>query len=93
MLSCKNSADVVSKWYQDKLKANNWKMVTVAGNSPPKIISLVGHKDNTEFNIMIAEDTDKTSISLSLANQVEDNSNVDENNQNFVPDKANPATE
>ena len=92
MLSCKSSADTVSKWYQDKLKSNNWKIITV--DNQPKVISLVGHKDHTEFNIMIAEDNGTSSISLSLANQVEDNANTDDSNhENYVPDKTNPPTE
>jgi hypothetical protein len=92
MLSCKRSADTVSKWYQDKLKSNNWKMINV--QEQPKLISLVGHKGDSELNIMITEDNGTTSISLSLANQVEDNANNDETNrENYAPNKATPPTD
>ena len=92
MLSCNQPVTVVSKWYQDKLKSSNWKTITV--DEQPKLISLVGHKDGTEFNIRAAEDGETTNISLSLEKQVEDTTNTDETNrENFVPDKAIPPTD
>ncbi len=90
MLSSKSPVDKVSKWYQDQLKKENWKM-----NSPqeqPKLISLTGHKDGTELNIMITEDNGATSISLSIAQQSEGAYN-EENHENELPNKTTPPTD
>ena len=91
MLSCKQPTDTVSKWYQDKLKSNKWKTISV--DNQTKVISLVGHKDGADFNVMITEDNGITSISLSLANQVEDNASDDNNHENYAPNKTYPPTD
>jgi hypothetical protein len=91
MLSCKSAGDTVSKWYQDKLKSNNWKVLSI--DNQPKLISVVGHKGNSELNIMITEDNGTTNISLSIANQVDDNTSDDSSHENYVPDKTTPPTD
>ena len=67
MLSSKNSLGAVSKWYKDKLKDNNWKIVNQ--QEQPKSFSIAGSKNNTEISVTLAEDGNNTSISLSLAKE------------------------
>ena len=91
MLSSKNSIETVSKWYRDKFKSANWKIVNL--QEQPKLVSLTGCKNNTELSVMITEDNNNTSISLSLAKQMEGNYNDDSNSENFIPNKDTPPTD
>jgi hypothetical protein len=90
MLSSTNSMPTVSKWYQDELKAQNWQVDKV--QDMPKLVSISGHKDAMEVNVMIAEDGAKTTISLSAGKQV-DTSEDKEPSENYTPDKVNPPTD
>jgi hypothetical protein len=90
MLSCSDSLPMVSKWYQDALKTENWQVDKV--QNMPKLVSISGHKDNLEINAMIAEDGPKTTISLSAGKQV-DTSEDKEPSENYTPDKVNPPTD
>ncbi len=91
MLSSKSPIESVRKWYQDKLKSENWKIVNQ--QAQPKLISITGSKNNTELSVMITEDNNNTSISLSLSKQVDSNYNDDSNRENFVPNKDTPPTD
>jgi hypothetical protein len=91
MLSSKSPIESVSKWYRDKFKSENWKIANQ--QEQPKLISITGSKDKTELSVMITEDNNNTSISLSLAKQVDGNYNDDKNGENFVPNKDTPPTD
>lgn len=91
MLSSKSPIESISKWYQDKLKIESWKIVNK--QEQPKLISITGSKNNTELSVMITGDNDNTSISLSLSKQVDSNYNDDSNRENFVPNKDTPPTD
>lgn len=91
MLSSASPVSSVSKWYQDQLKQQNWKVDKV--QDMPKLVSISGHKDKVEVNVMIAEDGQKTTISLSTGSQV-DGANEDKvPAENYTPDKLNPPTD
>ena len=85
MLSSSDSVPMVSKWYQDQLKAQSWQVDRI--QDMPKLVSINVHKDALELNVMIAEDGPKTTISLSLGKQV-DTTEDKEPTENFTPDKA-----
>jgi len=91
MLSSSNAVSTVSKWYQDELKVQNWQEVKV--QDMPKLVSISGHKEDLEINVMIAEDGPKTTISLSAGKQVDTSSEAKEPIENYTPDKANPPTD
>jgi hypothetical protein len=89
ILSSSDPLQAVSKWYQEQLKAQNWQVDSVQDKP---IVSISGHKDTLEVNVMIAEDGPKTTISLSAGKQV-DTSEDKEPTENYTPDKANPPTD
>lgn len=90
MMSSSNSLDTVRKWYQEQLKNQDWQVDEVQDKA--KVVSISGHKDNLEVNVMIAEDSPKTTISLSAGKQV-DTSEDKEPAENYTPDKVNPPTD
>lgn len=90
MLSSKSPMEAVSKWYKEKLKSENWKIVNQ--QEQPKLISITGSKANIELSIMLTEDNN-TSISLSMAKQVDSNYNEDTSRENFAPNKETPPTD
>lgn len=91
MLSSKSSVDTVSKWYQEQLKKEQWKMSKP--QEQPKLISLTAHKDGAELNIMITEDSGATSISLSIAQQSDTVYNEENSHENDQPNKNTPPTD
>lgn len=91
MLSSSSSMDAISKWYQEQLKSQNWKVDRV--QDIPKLISISGHKENLEVNVMIASDGPKTTISLSCGKQAEGNGDDKEPAEDYTPDKTNPPTD
>ncbi len=91
MLTSKASLDTVSKWYRDKLKEEQWKIVNQ--QEQPKLISITGCKNNTELNVMITEENGSTSISLSIAKQVDSNESDENKSENYVPNKDTPPTD
>jgi len=91
MLTSKSPIDSVSTWYKDKLKTDNWKIVSQQEQA--KLISITGAKNNSELSIMITEDGGITNISLSIAKQVEGNYNEDTTRENFTPNKDTPPTD
>lgn len=92
MLTSKDPIEKVSKWYQEKFKAENWKIT--GQQEQTKLISITGTKENTELSAMLTEDNGHTSISLSMDKQTNSNDFGDENNkENFVPNKETPPTD
>lgn len=91
MLSCSDSVANVAKWYQEQLKNQKWQIDKV--QDMPKLVSISGHKDDLELNVMVAEDNNKTTISLSAGKQVDGSSEDKEAVQNYTPDKLNPPTD
>lgn len=91
MLTSTNSPETIGKWYQDQLAKQNWKVDKVQDMS--KLISITGHKDDTEVNVMIAEDGGKTTISLQAGKQGDNVNDDKEPAENYVPDKATPPTD
>jgi hypothetical protein len=92
MLSCTNSIDAVSRWYQNALREQKWTVDKV--QDMPKLVSINGHKDDLEVNVMIAEDdAHKTTISLSAGKQVDAATEEKEQVDNYTPDKVNPPTD
>ncbi len=91
MLSSKSSLDIVSKWYREKLKSDQWKITNILDQA--KLISITGRKNNTELNVMLTEDNNATSISLSFAEQLDNVENDENNHENFTPNKDVPPTD
>jgi hypothetical protein len=91
MLSSTSTPEVVSNWYQTELAKQNWKVDKVQGM--PKLISITGHKDDTDVNVMIAEDGGKTTISLQAGKQGDTVNDDKEPAENYAPDKVNPPTD
>jgi len=91
MLSSTDSVQAISQWYQEALKKQNWKMDRV--QDMLKLISLSGHKDNLEINVMIADDGGKTTISLSAGKQADGMNEEKQPIQNYTPNQANPPTD
>lgn len=91
MLSSTNSAETISKWYEHELASQNWKVDKVQDMA--KLISITGHKENTEVNVMIAEDGGKTTISLQAGKQGDNVNDDKEPAENYTPDKVTPPTD
>lgn len=91
MLTSKTSPEIVSKWYRDKLKSEQWKMVNQPEQS--KVTSITGCKNDTEFNVMVTEESGTTSISLSIAKQIDDTENDENKSENYQPNKDTPPTD
>ena len=91
MLSSKSPVTSVSKWYREKLKSDGWKITSL--QEQPKLISVTGRKDNTELNIMVTEDNNVTSISLSIAKQIDGVETDDNKSENYTPNKDTPPTD
>lgn len=92
MLSTTDSIDKVSDFYQDKLKDAGWTIDKV--DTDPKIININAHKDKLEANVIIADDSGKTTISVSSA-KTGDTSKEDAQSKSddFSPNKLNPPTD
>jgi len=91
MLSSKTTFDDVSKWYQDKLKSEHWKIVSNQEQS--KVMTLTGSKDNTELSVMITEDSGITNISLSIDKQGTRAENDETKSETDAPNKDTPPTD
>jgi len=91
MLSSKSSVEAVSKWYKDRFKSSHWKIINL--QEQPKLISITGRKDSTELNVMVTDDNGSTSISLSIAEQVDANYTDENNHENYTPNKEIPLTD
>jgi hypothetical protein len=91
MLSSTSSTSTISKWYQEELAKQNWKVDKI--QDIPKLISISGHKDDVEVNVMIAEDGAKSTISLSVGKQGDGVNDDKEPAENYAPDKVTPPTD
>jgi hypothetical protein len=102
MLTSKDSAETVSKWYQDQLKSAEWKVDKVENPSPNQV-SIYGHKADLDMNVMISEEGQKESgakdegqktvISLSIGKLPDGAMDTKEPTENYTPDKVTPPTD
>jgi hypothetical protein len=83
--------EAISKWYQQELSRQNWKVDKV--QDMPKLVSITGHKEDTEVNVMIAEEGSKTTISLQAGKQGDNVNDDKEPLENYAPDKVTPPTD
>ena len=92
MLSSNDPMDKISQFYQDQLKEKGWEIDKV--DTSAKLVSIDAHKDKLQANAELAEDADKTTISLQMS-RVSDNPKDDSEAaaENFKPDKVTPPTD
>jgi hypothetical protein len=92
MLTTPDTIDKVSEFYEDKLKATGWTVDSVQPQA--KVTTIDAHKDKLSANIEIAEDSGKTTVSLSWGKSADNIQDVGENaSENYKPDKVTPPTD
>ena len=90
MLSCKSPIDDVSRWYQDQLRTEGWKVDKV--ETEPKMVQMSGEKEELEINVMISEEDGKTTVSISAGKSAE-GAPEEVDADNFQPNKITPPTD
>lgn len=90
MLTCKSPIDDVSRWYQEQLRNDGWKVDKV--DTEPKMVQMSGERNDLEINVMISEEDDKTTVSISAGKSAE-GTPEDVDADNFQPNKVTPPTD
>jgi hypothetical protein len=91
MLSSSSSVPVVSKWYQSQLKSLAWQIDKIQEGAD--LVSISGHKADFEINVMISNDSGKTTISVCAGKQIDNGMEDKVPDEHYIPDKANPPTD
>ncbi len=82
-----DSMDKVTEWYTNALKSNGYTIDD--DDEQPRSVNISGHKDKLEINITMAEEGDKTTISVSQGKSVDDPADEHEM-ENFTPNEDQP---
>lgn len=82
-----DSMEKVTEWYTNALKSNGYTIDD--DDEQPRSVNISGHKDKLEINITMAEEGDKTTISVSQGKSVDDPADEHEM-ENFTPNEDQP---
>jgi hypothetical protein len=91
-LSTPDSLERVSDWYQDSLKKNGW-TIDNHDATQPSFVSISGHQKDVEINVIVAQDANKTTISVSEGKSGEGDPVDEEEIEKFTPNSIVPPTE
>ena len=89
-MSTPDSIEKVTGWYQNTMSKDGWTIDST--DKFTRMINMSGHKDDLEVNVVMAEDGQKTTISVSQGRAVDeplDDSEID----NFNPNELTPPTD
>ncbi len=89
-MSTAETLEKVTGWYQEKLQSDGWTID--ATEKLPRMINMSGHKEDLEINVVMAEDGEKTTISVCQGRAV-DEPLSDKEIDNFSPNELTPATD
>ncbi|MBX9667494.1 MAG: hypothetical protein K2X93_07745 [Candidatus Obscuribacterales bacterium] len=90
-LSTPDAIERVSEWYQSTLPKSGWQIDT-SDTGQSSVVSLSGHQKDVEINVLMAQDGNKTAISISEGRSVHDPVEEEEI-ENFTPNELTPPTE
>lgn len=90
-LSTPDALERVSEWYQSCLPKNGWQ-IDNSDTGQSAVVSLSGHQKDVEINVLMAQDGNKTAISISEGRSVHDPVEEEEI-ENFTPNEFTPPTE
>lgn len=82
-----DSMQKITEWYTNALKEN--KFVIDEDDEQPRSVNISAHKDTLEINVTMAEEGDKTTISVSQGKSVDDPADEHEM-ENFTPNEDQP---
>ncbi|MBP7860489.1 hypothetical protein KA183_02315 [bacterium] len=82
-----DSMQKVTEWYTTALKSNGYTVDD--DDEQPRSVNISGHKDKLEINITMAEEGEKTTISVSQGKSVDDPADEHEM-ENFTPNEDQP---
>ncbi|MCA9806178.1 MAG: hypothetical protein KC777_29625 [Cyanobacteria bacterium HKST-UBA02] len=89
-LSTADTIEQVGDWYQSALEKGGWSIDS--NEKMPRMISMSGHLNDLEMNVVMSEDGKKTTISVSQGKSVE--GSVEESEmENFTPNQLTPPTD
>jgi hypothetical protein len=91
-LSTPDNLERVSDWYESSLQKNGWK-IDNQDTSQPSIVSISGHQKDVEINVLVAQDANKTTISVSEGKSGEGDAVDEEEIEKFQPNSVTPPTE
>lgn len=92
MLSTTDPVEKVSEFYEEKLKAAGWTVDSVQPQA--KVTTIDAHKEKLTANVEIAEDSGKSTVSLSWGKSAENIQDPSESAaENYKPDKVTPPTD
>jgi hypothetical protein len=91
-LSTPDSLERVSAWYDDSLKKNGWS-IDSHDATQPSFVSISGHQKDVEINVIVAQDANKTTISVSEGKSGEGDPVDDDEIERFEPNANVPPTE
>ncbi|MDX2105717.1 MAG: hypothetical protein SFY67_04870 [Candidatus Melainabacteria bacterium] len=86
-MTSKDSMEKVTEWYTNALKSNGYTIDD--DDEQPRSVNISGHKDKVEINITMAEEGEKTTISVSQGKSVDDPADEHEM-ENFTPNEDQP---
>lgn len=91
-LSSQDNLEHVADWYKNTLTQNGWKIDSQDSMMGQRTVSISGHQKDVEINVLMAEDGEKTTISVSQGKSVEDTPDEEEV-EKFTPNEVTPPTE
>jgi len=91
-LSTADSLEQVASWYEASLPKAGW-TIDSQDTSQPALVSISGHQKDTEINVLMAQDANKTTISVSEGKAGEGDAVDEEEIENFTPNAVTPPTE
>jgi len=91
-LSTPDNLERVSDWYESSLQKNGW-TIDNQDTSQPSIVSISGHQKDVEINVLIAQDANKTTVSVSEGKSGEGDAVDEEEIEKFQPNSVTPPTE
>lgn len=89
-LSSQDGLEQVAEWYRSELQKNGWTIDNE--ETMPRMLSISGKQKEVEINVLMVEDGDKTTISVSEGKSVDD-SVEEEEIEKFTPNDLTPPTE
>lgn len=91
-LSTPDNLERVSDWYESSLQKDGW-TVDNQDTTQPSIVSISGHKKDVEINVLVSQDANKTTVSVSAGKSGEGDPVDEEEIEKFEPNSVTPPTE
>lgn len=91
-LSTPDNLERVADWYGSTLPKNGW-TIDNQDASQPSIVSISGHQKDVEINVLMAQDANRTTISVSEGRSGEGDPVDEDEIENFTPNLVTPPTE